>query len=241
MAKKSEGKKAPPARKLLDAARKHLDELQAKGLSEQVIKDYETALSGIENGMIYYSLLLPDQPIYHDQHAYLLSIPDLDAFYRALELLVGRHPVLRSSFHLYDFAAPMKVVHRTHRDTAVARDVEDLGGLDPAEQQRQIADYRAADLRHRFAFHGERLWRLKLFRIEESTYLSVWTWHHAILDGWSNLTFWVELNEPHHPCMCYHPDAGWLRAHDMNPEKARSIEIASNSFAKFASDATYAE
>jgi hypothetical protein len=26
--------------------------------------------------------------------------------------------------------------------------------------------------------------------------------------------------------MCYHPDAGWLRAHDMNPEKARSIEIA---------------
>src|SRR5436305_3104678 len=164
-------------------------------------------LSGIENGMIYYSPLLPDQPIYHAQHAYLLSIPDLDAFYRALELLVGRHPVLRSSFHLYDFAAPMKVVHRTHRDTAVARDVEDLGGLDPAEQQRQIADYRAADLRHRFAFHGERLWRLKLFRLEEPTYLSVWTWHHAILDGWSNLTFWVELNE-----LCARTDLASLNA-----------------------------
>src|SRR5437764_1448320 len=25
---------------------------------------------------------------------------------------------------------------------------------------------------------------------------------------------WVELKEPHHPCMCYHPDAGWLREHD---------------------------
>jgi hypothetical protein len=37
---------------------------------------------------------------------------------------------------------------------------------------------------------------------------------------------WVELDEPHHPCMCYHPDAGWLREHDMNPDKARCIEVA---------------
>jgi len=37
---------------------------------------------------------------------------------------------------------------------------------------------------------------------------------------------WVELDEPHHPCMCYHPDPGWLREHDMNPDKARCIEVA---------------
>ena len=40
------------------------------------------------------------------------------------------------------------------------------------------------------------------------------------------IPIWIELKEPHHPCMCYHPDPAWLRAHDMNPEKARSIEIA---------------
>lgn len=37
---------------------------------------------------------------------------------------------------------------------------------------------------------------------------------------------WVEYDEPHHPCMCYHPDAGWLREHNMNPDKEDSIEIA---------------
>ena len=37
---------------------------------------------------------------------------------------------------------------------------------------------------------------------------------------------WVEEEEPHHPCMAYHPDAGWLRDHGMNPEKARCVEIA---------------
>jgi hypothetical protein len=40
------------------------------------------------------------------------------------------------------------------------------------------------------------------------------------------IAIWVELNERHHPCMCYHPDAGWLRKHDMNPDKARCVELA---------------
>jgi hypothetical protein len=40
------------------------------------------------------------------------------------------------------------------------------------------------------------------------------------------IVIWVEREEPHHPCMAYHPDAGWLRDHDMNPEKARCVEIA---------------
>jgi hypothetical protein len=40
------------------------------------------------------------------------------------------------------------------------------------------------------------------------------------------IAVWVELKEPHHPCMCYHPDAGWLRGHDMNSDKARCVEVA---------------
>lgn len=46
------------------------------------------------------------------------------------------------------------------------------------------------------------------------------------LDDLKKITIWVEENEPHHPCMAYHPDAGWLRDHDMNPDKARCVEIA---------------
>jgi hypothetical protein len=40
------------------------------------------------------------------------------------------------------------------------------------------------------------------------------------------IRIWVEERESHHPCMAYHPDAGWLRDHGMNPEKARSVEVA---------------
>jgi hypothetical protein len=48
----------------------------------------------------------------------------------------------------------------------------------------------------------------------------------AAVEKLRRITIWVEEVEPHHPCMCYHPDPGWLREHDMNPEKARSVEIA---------------
>jgi len=40
------------------------------------------------------------------------------------------------------------------------------------------------------------------------------------------INIWVEEKEPHHPCMAYHPDVSWLREHDMNPEKAKCVELA---------------
>jgi hypothetical protein len=40
------------------------------------------------------------------------------------------------------------------------------------------------------------------------------------------IRIWVELAEPHHACAAYHPDADWLRDHDMNPDKAGCVELA---------------
>jgi hypothetical protein len=40
------------------------------------------------------------------------------------------------------------------------------------------------------------------------------------------VVIWVERDEPHHPCMAYHPAEPWLSEHGMNPEKARCVEIA---------------
>ena len=48
----------------------------------------------------------------------------------------------------------------------------------------------------------------------------------AALAKLKTVTIWLELNEPHHPCMAYHPDKGWLIEHGMNPHKARCVEIA---------------
>jgi hypothetical protein len=51
------------------------------------------------------------------------------------------------------------------------------------------------------------------------------------------IPIWVEEAEPHHPCMCYHPDAGWLRAHGMNPDKAQCVELSNaRNFLKWSID-----
>ena len=161
-------------------------------------------LSGIEKGMVYYSLLMPEEPIYHDQTAYLVELRDPAAFRHAFALLARRHPVFRCGFHLYDFAEPMKVVRREVR-LEERIDVEDLSALAVDERRQRIDAYRASDLAHRFTFDGAPLWRLKLFRLEGDLHASVWTWHHALLDGWSNISFWVELAE-----LCARPDLAAL-------------------------------
>lgn len=39
------------------------------------------------------------------------------------------------------------------------------------------------------------------------------------------VTLWVELDDPMVVAACYHPDAGWLRGHGLNPEKHRCVEL----------------
>jgi hypothetical protein len=57
------------------------------------------------------------------------------------------------------------------------------------------------------------------------------------LEKLRSIHIWVEEQESHHPCMAYHPDAGWLREHGMNPDKARCVEVANAcNFLKWTSD-----
>jgi hypothetical protein len=48
----------------------------------------------------------------------------------------------------------------------------------------------------------------------------------AALANLRRVPFWVELNDPKFPCMCYHPSADWLRENGLNPQKAGGVEIA---------------
>jgi hypothetical protein len=48
----------------------------------------------------------------------------------------------------------------------------------------------------------------------------------AALAKLRKIPIWVELAEPHHPCMCYHVSPEWLRSHGMNPQKAGAVELA---------------
>jgi hypothetical protein len=57
---------------------------------------------------------------------------------------------------------------------------------------------------------------------EPPTYEPTKNYEVRKLEGWTVLVHPDLL----HPCMCYHPDPGWLRGKKANPDKARCVEIA---------------
>ncbi|OMF83729.1 hypothetical protein BK144_31315, partial [Paenibacillus sp. FSL R7-0273] len=71
---------------------------QAKHLPE----DYEDVypLSKIQQSMVFYSRLRPEEPIYHDQFLYHFKIVSADRFAEALQQLTDKHPILRTTFDL---------------------------------------------------------------------------------------------------------------------------------------------
>jgi hypothetical protein len=77
-----------------------------------------------------------------------------------------------------------------------------------------------------FRQREERLSTDTLALLRQQLYLIVRNVPPRAVEKLRQIRIWVEQAEPHHPCMCYHPDPGWLREHDMNPDKARSVELA---------------
>jgi hypothetical protein len=56
-------------------------------------------LSPMQQGMLFHSLYAPDSGVYVEQTAYTLRGPlDVEAFVRAWQRVVDRHPVLRTAF-----------------------------------------------------------------------------------------------------------------------------------------------
>ncbi len=152
-------------------------------------------LSPIQQGMIFFSRLLPEEPIYHDQFPYFLKLPqfDMDVFKKALRVLAQRHPILRTGFHPDEFYRPIQVVYRSTEKMMPVIELTDLSGYVPDERQNAIKHYLKEDLRNKFNFGNQPLWRVRVFALGNDDCCIVLSCHHAILDGLSVAIFISEL------------------------------------------------
>ncbi len=151
-------------------------------------------LSNIQMSMVFYSKMMPQEPIYHDQFYFLLEMPGFDraTFQRAVAILAQRHPILRTSMELQRYGTPLQIVHQ-HRLPHV--ELVALTDRREDEQEQSIRAYMAEDLQDKFKFDGDLLWRLRVFQLSFEEVCVVLSFHHAILDGWSVATFNKELIE----------------------------------------------
>ncbi|ACR29394.1 thioester reductase domain-containing protein [Burkholderia glumae] len=177
-------------------------------------------LTPLQRGMLHHSRLDPASGVYVEQFSCLLHGPlDGARFRRAWETVVHRHDVLKTLFLRLHEEKPLQAVRHT-----VSVPFETLDWrAEPADAQARRFDVLLAEDRARgFDFGVAPLMRITLAVLGEACHRFLWTYHHAILDGWSMPLLLEEVFRAY-----AHPDnplppvgrdfrdyAAWLRGYD---------------------------
>jgi amino acid adenylation domain-containing protein len=139
------------------------------------------------SGLVFHSEYSPDYLIYATS-LHLRAPLDPSLLALALDRVVARHPVLRSSFALSGFSEPLQLVHPECR---VPLAVIDFCGLAAAAQERELDRWLAAEARRRFDWKRPPLLRLQVHLRSAETFQL--TLSEPFLDGWSVGLFLTEL------------------------------------------------
>ena len=137
-------------------------------------------LSPLQQGMMFHALYQPQSGAYVIQLAARLE-GDLraDAFHRAWQRVVERHPSLRTVF-LPDIATdPVQVVLQR-----AGLPWEDLDWSNDPSADDRLEAYLRDDRTRGFALDAAPLMRCALIRLGERSWRFVWSHHHLLTDGW---------------------------------------------------------
>ncbi|HWO43957.1 MAG TPA: condensation domain-containing protein [Candidatus Eisenbacteria bacterium] len=145
-------------------------------------------LTPAQRTILFYSLSRPaDRAVYHHQFCYTLHGElDVASFERSWRHVLQRHSIFRTAFVPDDF----QILKRRAQVRFVYRDRR---GLAPDEQEKEFEAFVESDRTEPFDLSEPPLMRLALFRLSETTYRFVRTFHHVILDGWSSSILWNEV------------------------------------------------
>lgn len=138
-------------------------------------------LSSMQQGMLFNSLVAQNSGVDIEQLICLVHEKiDILAFQKAWYQVIERHAILRTSFDWENGREPVQCVHQS---VAIPLEQQDWCDLSAHEQSTKLQAYLKSDRQRGFELNIAPLMRLALFRLQESVYQFVWTFHHALLDG----------------------------------------------------------
>ena len=150
-------------------------------------------LSSLQSGMLFHTLYSPDDGVYFEQlTGQIRGQLNISAFSTAWQIVVDRHPILRSAFVWENQEPPIQVVNNSVKFSVTEQDWRDLP---PTQQQSQLQKYLSADKKQGFELNVAPLMRFTLIRLDDSTWQWVWSHHHLLLDGWSLPIIFKEVLE----------------------------------------------
>ncbi|UJS03239.1 non-ribosomal peptide synthetase [Cylindrospermopsis raciborskii] len=140
-------------------------------------------LSPLQQGMLFHAIYEPDQGIYFEQvTGKIIGKLDVDKFAYAWQVIVDRHPVLRTCFVWEEQDQPLQIVNKGTGFSLIYKEWRDLS---PAQQIEKMGEYLVKDKEQGFNLNDSPLMRFTLICLDDSTWQWLWSHHHIILDGWS--------------------------------------------------------
>src|SRR5207248_11260205 len=119
--------------------------------------------------------------IYTEQVIFHLDMAShLEAFVGSLRELLAVFPILRTNV-----VGEAVLVQAVWQQVPLPLTVMDLTALGQEEQEQQVRASQQADARRGFDIQQAPLLRLTVFRLGGQHHQLLWSFHHAILDGWS--------------------------------------------------------
>jgi amino acid adenylation domain-containing protein/non-ribosomal peptide synthase protein (TIGR01720 family) len=200
-----------------------LDQAQLDGLpvdASEVADLYP--LAPMQTGIVFHSLLGQQPGAYVNQLRVDVERLDCARFQAAWESAAVSHDILRTGFLSFEDAPRQWVA----RSVALPFFIEDWRDAQEPELATRLDAYAATQVESGFDLAHPPLWRVMLIRTGASHYHLVWTFHHALLDGWSAAQLLAEVLREYEgrkqvgPPGRYREFIAWLQTRDQDASVA---------------------
>lgn len=146
--------------------------------------------TGPQIAMLYHSLLDASGGYYIEQVEGVLKEVSVEAFQRAWDTVIERHAALRLGFEIPVTGVPRQNVSAR---ASIRIAVEDLRNAESHDVDLAVQQALREDRAKPFDLAQPPLMRLRLLRLNADQWHFIWSYHHAILDGWSDLMILDEV------------------------------------------------
>ncbi|OYD09085.1 hybrid non-ribosomal peptide synthetase/type I polyketide synthase [Paludifilum halophilum] len=153
---------------------------QAPKLDKSNVEDI-VGLTPVQEGMLFHYLMDGEGQPYFEQLWLEIRQPiDRSLFEQAWSVVVESNEILRTVFRWEQVSQPIQVILKRHRV-----DVRHDDGSGRTEDESQLrAELRKRDREEPFNLH-EVPFRVTLYKVHESKFFLLISFHHILLDGWS--------------------------------------------------------
>ncbi|MBW4666573.1 MAG: non-ribosomal peptide synthetase [Cyanomargarita calcarea GSE-NOS-MK-12-04C] len=150
-------------------------------------------LTPVQKGMLFHCLYDSELSLYFFQHIFTVRGKlNIEAFEQAWQLVMDRHPILRTGFYWEEIENPLQIVYNK---VEVPLSYYDWSNIDEVEKKSQFDSFIVSDRQNSFDFSQPCLMRHTLIRTSDDCYLYVWSFNHIIIDGWGGSLVFQELVE----------------------------------------------